>query len=335
MSEEANKRLRKECPLCGSTLNMRGVRNNAQRYVCPKCRKWFTAGKNTDIEILKDNPERLVFNNFKEFTRMVILSDMHCGHFFGLTPEQWHLRLLTGNKIPVIGGNADDQEAIAEFQRQSWNWFCDTLDSIKPVNILVVNGDAIDGRGEHSGQTELIASDRLTQCNMAQEVIRQVDAENIYMTYGTPYHTGNMEDFENVIANNCNAHCIRPHLRLKVRDTVFSIKHYAPHSNATYGFATPLLREAVDKMLDGIYDGEQYDVIVRSHIHRGIYIDSAGMPKVIITPALQYGSKYGRKQFRTNLSYGFTVIDVFNNNVIHNKFYTVSVKPKTEQIIYA
>ena len=32
-----------------------------------------------------------------------------------------------------------------------WGWYCNTLADLQPIDRLIVNGDAIDGKGERQG----------------------------------------------------------------------------------------------------------------------------------------------------------------------------------------
>ena len=75
----------------------------------------------------------------RNFTRVVIGGDKHCGHRVGLTPPDWQSAIL-GRKYYNI-------------QRELWKEFTGIMDYLKPIDVLMMNGDAIDGRGERSGGT--------------------------------------------------------------------------------------------------------------------------------------------------------------------------------------
>jgi hypothetical protein len=107
--------------------------------------------------------------------RLVVLSDLHAGHEFGLCPPAWWAQAdKPGSRRAKAG----------RFQRQLWSFYTRAIDALKPIDILVVNGDAIDGKGDRSGGVELITSDRLEQVKMAAEAINYAEAEAIRITYG-------------------------------------------------------------------------------------------------------------------------------------------------------
>jgi hypothetical protein len=120
-------------------------------------------------------------------------------------------------------------------RREGWDWFAGQIDSIrrennayknKGIDILIVNGDAIDGRGEKSKSTELIATDQQEQCDIATECIEYVGAKSILMSRGTPYHTGKGEKWENLMANNTrppHSHLAKLGFRLSILCVTISV----------------------------------------------------------------------------------------------------------------
>ena len=121
--------------------------------------------------------------------KVVIISDLHAGHRVGIAPPSWK-------------GSGDKFEAT---RKESYKRYTKMIDKQKPIYILIVNGDSIDGKGKRSEGVELITSDMLQQVDIAYEVIKHAEAKNIVMTYGTPYHTGQGEDFEKILADKLSA----------------------------------------------------------------------------------------------------------------------------------
>lgn len=214
---------------------------------------------------------------------VVVVSDLHCGHVVGLTP-------------PSYQSASGSLAKFGEMQRAVWSYYAETLKSLQPIHCLIVNGDCIDGKGERSGGTELIEQDRTEQVQMAIECIELAKAKNIVMTFGTPYHTGVMEDFERSIADALGAH-IGSHEWVDVNGVVFDCKHKIGSSVIPHGRHTAIARDRLWNQLWSIDDKQPLaDVIIRSHVH---YCTYNGDPDylAITTPALQgYGSKFGARQ---------------------------------------
>ena len=167
--------------------------------------------------------------------KVLILSDLHCGHLVGLTPPGWQLNTSLADKR---------LKRIAQYQRAYWDFYTDSLRRHGKFDVVIVNGDCIDGKGEKSGGTECITSDRNEQCEMAVFAIRKAVSAGtkVVMTYGTPYHTGTGEDFEGNIAHLLDAD-ISGHQYLRVDGVTFDVKHKVGSSQIPHGRHTAIARE--------------------------------------------------------------------------------------------
>jgi hypothetical protein len=231
--------------------------------------------------------------------RLVVVSDLHCGHIAGLTHPDYQMTAANGPK----------QRQWAEMQSKLWTWYTDKIKTLGKIDVLVCNGDAIEGKADRTGGTELITADRRRQVEMARKALDIMRAEKICIVYGTPYHVGREEDWEAILADSMGASC-KSHLFLDVEGTVFDIKHRVSSSIIPYGRLTAPLREKVWNVL-WAERGEQprAEVIIRSHVHYYGYAgDARGL--VITTPALQGpGSKYGARMCAGTIDFGFLVFE--------------------------
>ena len=64
--------------------------------------------------------------------RVVVISDLHCGHRAGLTPPGWQYQ-----------ENDQDLERakFGEIQRSIWNFFSEEINKLKPIDSCFVLGD--------------------------------------------------------------------------------------------------------------------------------------------------------------------------------------------------
>jgi hypothetical protein len=219
--------------------------------------------------------------------RLVVISDLHCGHRAGLTPPDW--------QWPERSKTAE-RRRFAEVQRRVWEFYATTLASLAPIDCLVVNGDAIDGKGERSGGTELLEADRTEQVAMAACCIREAKARRIYVISGTPYHTGREDDYEADLAREVGAAHYGAHEWIDCEGVIFDVRHKVSSSVIPHGRNTGPNRAALWNSLwaeRGIQPRAQ--VIVRSHVHYHVYSGDARR-LVITTPALQAWTKYGSKE---------------------------------------
>jgi len=237
--------------------------------------------------------------------RVVVISDLHCGHMAGLTPKPWQFK-----NTDKAHAHYKKRNKLVAIQGELWNRYVATMKSLQPIDLLIVNGDAIDGDGKRSGGTELITTDRNEQAAMAVECIKGAHAKRIVMTYGTGYHTGNCEDFETQIAEEVGAK-IGSHEWIDVNDLIFDCRHHIGSSTIPHGRHTAVAKE---RMWNYIWSEHQEqpkgDIIIRSHVHYFSYCGGDNWIG-ITTPALQgMGAKYGSRRCSGHVDWGMISFDV-------------------------
>jgi hypothetical protein len=207
----------------------------------------------------------------------------------------------------------DDGTAHYLVRRTIWEWYKPLVKRLKP-HIVIVNGDAIDGDGKKSGGTEQLTTDRLKQCKMAVKALKAIPGKpKFFMSYGTGYHTGDDEDFENIIADDIGAVKIGAEDTIDVNGLHINYRHHIGRSGIPHGRHTAVAKE---KLWNQIWAerGEypKADVIIRSHVH---YYNYAGGPGWLgmTTPALQgYGSKYGARRMTGTVDVGLVYFDIWS-----------------------
>ena len=252
--------------------------------------------------------------------RVCVIADLHCGHRAGLTPKAYHRPHST--------------DKFHKLQVELWGLFTSKIDVIKPVNLLIVNGDCIDGRGVKSGSRELVEVDRNIQVKMAIEAIEYVEAKNIVMTYGTGYHTGNSDDKEDLIAEGVKADKIGGHEFIDVNGLSFNCKHKIGNSQIPHGRLTPISKEKLWNIMWSERDNQpNSDVIIRSHVH---HFDYCGNSRYLgmTTPALQgMGSIYGSRECSGTVDWGFVWFDVTSKEDYTWKAEVVEVESQRVQVL--
>ena len=234
--------------------------------------------------------------------RVVVISDLHCGSRCGLTPPGWQYSYSSSDK---------ERQKFAKIQFEMWDWFSKEMDSLKPIDILIGNGDLIDGKGEKSGGIEQLESDRNKQVEIAAECIKYTEAKSIYLIRGTPYHTGKSEDFENNVAKEVKAKKIGNHEWYDVMGLVFDVKHFITRSIIPHGRHTAISRENLFNMIwNEVQQQPRADIFIRAHVH---YYTFCGYDnKLMITlPSLQaYKTKIVQSISNTKVDIGFVSFDI-------------------------
>jgi len=240
----------------------------------------------------------------KKAARVLVISDLHCGHKVGLCHPDFS---------PVYRKRDKSKDWRQSQQRgMLWKKFSSAVNDLKPIDVIIVNGDAVDGKGVKSGGTELITTDRSEQADNAQACIEEAGAKEVYMSFGTPYHTGVDEDWEREVAQRVNAVKIGGHDWVEVNGVVFDYRHFVSRSSIPHGRYTPLAKERLWAALwaeHGEYP--KGDILLRSHVHYYAFCGGFGW-KAYITPALQAaGTKFGVRRATGTVDWGFLAFDVY------------------------
>ena len=240
----------------------------------------------------------------RSFKRIIAAGDPHCGHRTGLTPPKWQSQ-LRGRKYNLV-------------TKECWEFYQSTIESLKPIDVFVCNGDGIDGKGGRSGGTELIQPDRKEQVQMAVECIEIAEAPNVVMTYGTPYHTGNEDDWEGMIASRLKDRGFNATISgqewIEVNGTTFDIKHKVGASGIPHGRSTPQKKEQLWNLIwADIGEQPRANIFLRSHVH---YFDFSGTSTYLAMtlPALQgQGTKFGARQCSGVVDFGLVWFDCYDD----------------------
>ncbi len=236
--------------------------------------------------------------------RIIALGDIHAGHAAGLTAPHWHGAQTGGPRF-------------ADLRREMWARYAAMIERWAPVHAVICNGDAIDGTGARAGGVEQITPDRDEQAKMAVAALAPWQPKAGYwLTYGTPYHTGDGEDFEALVAErltkNAKIHAeIHADVWLNVNGCVIGAKHKVGASGIPHGRHTAVARE---KLWNGLWaDREQQpraNVLLRSHVHYHAHCGGPGWLAMTL-PALQAAAtRYGARQCSGTVDWGIVIFDI-------------------------
>jgi hypothetical protein len=234
--------------------------------------------------------------------RVVILADTHCGSRSGLTPPGWGYQAGSGDT---------DRETWATWQDALWAEYARICQKLQPVDLLICNGDMVDGRGAKTGGVEELEADRAKQARMAARCIEEMHALRILLVAGTPYHSAeDGEDWDAAVAEHVTCEVLGTEGYVNVRGLVFHVKHFAPSSIIPHGRFTGPAREYLWLALRALHhDCPRADVVVRSHAHYGIDAGNRYW-RVIVTPGMQGFTRYGRKTGLREVDLGVTEFNV-------------------------
>lgn len=225
-------------------------------------------------------------------------SDLHCGHIVGLAPNEYNL----------------GEDKFSAVRRELWAVFLDWLKKYGPYDNIFLLGDLIDGSGIRSGGSELITTDRLQQVEIAVRCIESIPLKKggkRFIVRGTPYHVGECEEFEDVIADKLAQCRVEDHGYFDIDGCMLDMKHHVGSSSIPHGRSTPVKRDYMWSTQWAIEHGFPIpNVLIRGHVH---YYDSTGGPSWTgcTLPALcGLGSRFGKKRCSGVVHFGYVDLDI-------------------------
>lgn len=298
-----DKKDRRPCPFCGCTRSkihqwneVKTGEKKGQKEVILKCydcgKDFSNSGKVVkfmDSAMLSYRiPKTRPIND----TRIIFISDPHCGHIGGYVPKSY-------------------RQDIYPRQEEYSGWIDENINAFKPYDLCICGGDMVDGKGKKSGGTELLSSDMSVQSDMAVELLRLVNAPKVYMAMGTDYHVGSEEQWESIIAQKIGAICCEEEVMVDVAGKIIDVKHHTGKSSTPYTTQNATLKHGIWQTLKGY----KIDILARGHIHEFSLTLKNGQ-FVITLPGMQYDSRYGKKICNGYIDYGFLIVDIKANGTI-------------------
>jgi hypothetical protein len=219
-----------------------------------------------------------------------VASDMHVGSSEGLMPP-----------------NYTDLDGALRIQNPGqaylWDNYLGILDNLAPrakeVDLIVINGDILDGKQRKSDGIPLTLHRMEDQKRAAvlalEEIKSRFPSAKWHFVEGTPYHE--LPEEVRAVAKHFNAE-VKQTLPLVVGEARIRFHHEVGFSSGVLKSGN-LEREIINNLLSVAMHGwSDYHVEVRSHCH---YFRYVGMKDhlALVTPCFQLQNAYGRKNSPT------------------------------------
>jgi hypothetical protein len=220
---------------------------------------------------------------------IVVVSDLHVGSHVGLCPP----------KVETENGSWEAGRA----QRELWDCWKTVAREWHAPDILVCNGDAIEGQARKQSGTVCWTNDLNTQVRAAAACLELFHARRICLVNGSGYHVDaagkSLETWLGALlgAEKVRGEYASDELVLRIHNRSL---HFAHHIQVGTGWyrSTPLARELVFALLNEtskLNRGHKADIVVRSHVHYYVHVEFERQHG-IITPCWQLQTGYMLKK---------------------------------------
>lgn len=232
----------------------------------------------------------------------------------------WHVGSDYGLTMPE---HRSPKKMIRDGQAKCWDFFANEVEKIRPIDVLLINGDAIDGKNDKSGGNELTESSRTAQIQRVLDIIKFINPKQyVLLTYGTGYHVGMKDNWEDLIKTHLNFHDdndldakIDGILNFDIDDVSIFARHKIGSSGIPHGRHAALARERLWKVYEAYETNDTApDILLYSHVHYYAVVSGFSRGKQYFgftLPALQNaGGIYGKTQCSGIVHFGFLSFDI-------------------------
>ncbi len=213
--------------------------------------------------------------------KIMIVSDFHCGSHYGLLhPRHW-------------------SDVTPEPVKWLWDKYLETMKIFGKMDLLILNGDLIDGRQSRAESTGLYTANLGEQVEQAIECIEPFagKAARIIRTTGTSYHEG-YHSAMNALDKHFGIDPVDTN-RLIMRDImldenlVLNVKHQPDGGFAIYR-GTVMDREIIWRTIsETVHYQPRAHILIRSHLHHAASFVSLNK-EIHITPCWCLQQPYAR-----------------------------------------
>ena len=217
---------------------------------------------------------------------LAIVGDLHVGSDQGLLPPGF--KLDGGQKV----GLSDWQKWLWRCWNDYWH-YVDQLAAGGPFAV-VVNGDIVDGR--HHNTLDLITGNKSWQQKVCMEVLkpRLSKASKVWFVRGTPAHTGQQSEDEELVARDCGGIRCKSTGRhthqavyLQLGNERIHIAHHIAYSGSHAYKSSPAMRLMASAFAwAGETGNKPPTIMVRSHAHDYIEVKRSRC-RVVVCPCWQ------------------------------------------------
>jgi len=218
----------------------------------------------------------------------------------------------------------DKDFCIPENSKHQWmlwdKWTAMGKD-VGPVDIMVVNGDGVDGYGKKNYGEEMITTDLDAQAYIAARCIAEIKAKKYVILEGTPYHTGQNINGDAQIALHLktmgkNAVCYTDY-KVDLNNRKFHYAHKVGISKSSWQYrATPVAKELVTALLN-VDEVGKFDGVFRGHAHYYVRVEF-GHHFGTILPCWQLRTPFMAREGPLNFipKHGYVLVEVRKNGQI-------------------
>lgn len=231
--------------------------------------------------------------------KILVVSDLHVGGNVGLCPDEVYFEKHDEDRKSIYIANK-----IQNFLFKQWE---NMIDEAGNIDILLCNGDLVDGKNKHSHGLEMWTTDVDVQTDVSSDLLSMVKHKKAYGTHGSGYHVESNISLDKLAMKNTTKLDFKDDIAIIVDKIRIHAAHFIGN-NVQYK-STPIAREMLMGELNKL-DYGKINIYLRSHIHSYIAVDSE-IGTGIVTPGFKGRDAFvSQRSLGYNPSIGYILIEI-------------------------
>jgi len=145
------------------------------------------------------------------------------------------------------------------------------VDEAPRPDILLLNGDLVDGKNYKENGMGSWTTDSLLQARVLADLVKMLKPRQIIATSGSPYHSDNNPNVDKIATEMCGGTFMGGYANININGKRIYAQHKVSVSKSSWQYrSTPLGRALVLAALNEKEMGH-YDIVLKSHAHYFCY----------------------------------------------------------------
>jgi predicted phosphodiesterase len=233
--------------------------------------------------------------------KVLVIGDTHVGSDVALMPEEIMLR--SRNRI-----------SANEVQLAILKEYYDMIDDVGTVDILVLNGDLVDGTNYYGEGVGVLTTHMPTQAKVAVELLSEIKARRVVGCPGTAYHSKKNPNLDEQVIEALGGVCM-DEVGLNIGQTRFYANHRTSvRMNQWEARPQSVAKDILMAELNAM-DFGKFDIICKGHAHYYIGLDN-GSSVGFVCPCWKGRDDFAKKSvnpFAFNPSIGWLMFNIGNH----------------------
>jgi len=247
------------------------------------------------------------FNGHKS---LVALGDTHVGSEGAVMPDEVNSEDCCPGKNRRYFPNLIQKKIYKKWEEMA--------DECPRPDILLLNGDLVDGKNYKENGMGNWTTDSLLQARVLADLVKMLKPRKIIATSGSPYHSDSNPNVDKIAVEMCGGTFKGGYANININGKRIYAQHKVSVSKSSWQYRTTPLGRALVLAALNEKDMGHYDIVLKSHAHYFCYAGFSNSLGMILPAWKAYDAFLDTNIEFGNASLGYVKFDFDGNEYTHS-----------------